>query len=570
MPLSATLAAAVADLPRLLRLSGDLGSLPLVRQSHAASITFGLGGHPVVSSALISAYALLRLPSISLLVFRYHHFHQQPNLVVFNSLLAAFSRNGLFAQTIYFFRQLRLWLSPDQFTLSIAAKAAAELTDGRTGRAIHSLVTRLGFDADTVLSNSLMRMYFRCESSNDACRLFDEMPARSVASWNAFILDFANLMGDVVDASRIWELLRRMQSEGMKPDSFTISTALTLCGVDDRSQQHGKQIHCFVLRNNLSVGFDFHVKCCLIDMYRRAKRMDLGRQVFDELDSRNVVAWTSLIVGYVEYGEYKEALKLFQEMISRDGLLPNKITLVSVLPAVGSLSSLANGKQIHGFVIRFGLSSDTSLNNALIDMYSKCGLMHYARSIFDDECWQKDAISWSSMISSYGVHGKGDQAITLFRKMSSLNFKIDHITGLVILSACARGCLAVEGLEIYNDLVNDHAVTPTVEICSCMVDMLGRAGLLHHALEFINSMHFAPSASVWGALFSASVIHNDRQMQELSYNFLLQLEPDNPSNYVSVSNLHASSEKWDFVNKIRVRMKEQGLKKVPGSSWVTF
>ncbi|CAD5196927.1 unnamed protein product [Musa acuminata subsp. malaccensis] len=218
------------------------------------------------------------------------------------------------------------------------------------------------------------------------------------------------------------------------------------------------------------------------------------------MTSKNVVVCTAMVAGYVKNGENVESLKLFQEMTLRDGTMPNKITMVTILPAVGSLASLVEGKQIHGCAIRLGLNSETSLNNALIDMYSKCGTMPRARCIFDDESWKKDVISWSSMISCYGIHGKGDQAITFFRKLSSVNFKLNYITSLAILSACARGGLAMEGLEICNSLVKNHAVMPTVEICSCMVDMLGRAGQLHHALDFINSMPIAPPL-VFGVLF---------------------------------------------------------------------
>lgn len=140
----------------------------------------------------------------------------------------------------------------------------------------HSLAIGLGFDADTILSNSLMLMYFRCKCSTDAYCLFDEMPARSVASWNALILELAEMV-DVIDVAGMWELVRQMQSEAMKPDSFTISTILTLCSFDDWNQKPGKQIHCFVLRNNLGMDSDFHVRSCLIDMYSRVRRVDLGR-----------------------------------------------------------------------------------------------------------------------------------------------------------------------------------------------------------------------------------------------------------------------------------------------------
>lgn len=407
-------------------------------------------------------------------------------------------------------------------------------------------------------------MYFRCECPRDARGVFDQLLLKSVVSWNTLISELA-----AVDAPEICQLVKQMQTEGIKPDSFTVSTLLTTCGVDNWSQKCGKELHCFILRNSFDVDLDFHIKTCLIDMYCKAMRMDLAKHIFNDMELRNVVAWTAMIAAHVEHGQNEEAIKLFREMVLSDGHLPNKITLVSVLPAVASFASLPDGKQMHGFAIRLGLNTETSLNNALIGMYSKCGSMDSARCIFDDESWKKDVISWRSMILCYGIHGRGDQAIALFRKMTSLDFKFDHVTSLSVLSACAKSGLAIEGLEIYNTLIKNHGITPTVEICSCMVDMLGRAGMLDHAMHFIQSMQFTPSASVWGALLGASVIHNDEKVQQLSYDFLLKSEPDKPSSYVSGSNLYALTQKWDLVYQLRTRMKEQGLKKTIGSSWIT-
>lgn len=392
--------------------------------------------------------------------------------------------------------------------------------------------------------------------------MFDEMPVRSVASWNALISKLVSL-GDSLDEEEVWRLMIRMQMEGVKPDGFTVSAVLPLCG-----WLRGREIHCYVVKNNLGLGSDYHVGSCLIDMYSKSRHVDLGRRVFDGMASKNLVTWTGMIAGYVENREFKEALRLFWVMQFRDGLVPNKVTLVSILPAIGSLANLADGKQVHGFAIRAELNREVSLNNALIDMYSKCGNLNYARRVFDDESWHKDVISWSSMISCYGIHGKGDEAIVLFNEMRSLGVKLNQITSLAVLSACDRAGLVSEGVDIYNSLVKNHDVVPSVEMCSCMVGMLGRAGQLNQAVAFIDSMPFSPSPSVWGALFSASVIHNNQELQDLASRLLLQSEPENPSNYVSLSNLHASSGRWDYVAQVRTRMKERGLRKMTGYSWI--
>jgi len=112
------------------------------------------------------------------------------------------------------------------------------------------------------------------------------------------------------------------------------------------------------------------------------------------------------------------------------------------------------------------------------------------------ESWYKDPISQSSMISCNGIHGKGEEAVILFNRMCSLGIKPDHIIGVGILSACVRAGLVSVGFEIYNSLVSNHGVVPTVEICSCMVDMLGRAGRFSEALNFIGSMPHTCSSSI--------------------------------------------------------------------------
>lgn len=458
---------------------------------------------------------------------------------------------------------MRLHAPPDGFTLSILAKAFAAVSELRTGSLIHSLIIRLGLDSDTVVLNSLMVLYFKNRCFFYARKVFDEMPVRSVASWNALISECVS-WGNALGNEEVWKLVKLMQIDGLKPDGFTVSVVLPHCG----KYLRGREIHGFIVRSDLDSGPDFHVRSCLIGMYSRVGRVDIGRRVFDRMTAKNVVAWTSMIGGYVENGVFEEAILLFRKMLLNRGMVPNKVTLVSVLPAVGSIASLMEGKQIHGFSIRTFSTSETSFNNALIDMYSKCGSLESARRVFDDISWDKDPISWSSMISCYGIHGKGGEALDLLDEMCRYGIKLDHITSVGILSACVRSGLVNEGIKIYDSIVTNHGVCPTIEICSCVVNMLGRAGLLNQALDFIRSMPLAPGPGVWGALFDASVVHNNFEMQDLAFRFLVQLEPENASNFVSLSNLHASSGRWDSVAELRTRMKKKGIRKMPGCSWI--
>uniref|UniRef100_J3MKC8 Pentatricopeptide repeat-containing protein n=2 Tax=Oryza brachyantha TaxID=4533 RepID=J3MKC8_ORYBR len=314
---------------------------------------------------------------------------------------------------------------------------------------------------------------------------------------------------------------------------------------------------------------DFHVGSGLVSMYFRVGLPWLARRVFDGMDYRNVVSWTAMVGGYTESGMFEDAVDVFRAMWVIGGVLPNRIALISVLPAIEFLANLPAGKQVHCFAVRMELSGEVSLNNALVDMYGKCGALWYARRIFNDGNWCKDVISWCSMIQGYGLHGDGEEAVALFDQMRTSGVMPDSMIGLGVLSACSRAGLVFKGLEIYHSLVKDCGVHPTEEMSACIVDLLGRSGLIKHALVFIKSMTVEPGPSVWGALLDASVIHNNKEVQDLACRYLLRLEEGNPSNLVSVSNLHAFEGSWNIVEEVRAKIKQEALKKTPGFSWIS-
>ncbi|CAN0904953.1 Putative pentatricopeptide repeat-containing protein At3g23330 [Linum grandiflorum] len=320
------------------------------------------------------------------------------------------------------------------------------------------------------------------------------------------------------------KVIKDMENDGLKPDAFTVSSLLPLCYDVSHCVDYGRELHGYILRNELGsgMGSDVHLGCCLVDMYARSNRVGVGRRVFDQMKYINVHSWTAMINGYMLTEKFEEALNLLRQMQIRDAVEPNSVTLLSVLPACSSFVGSLSGRQIHGYSVRKGLSSDVALGNALIDMYSKCGYLNYARKVFDDVSFTKDAISWSSMISGYGLHGKGEEAIYLYNNMLHQGSKPDTITVVGVLSACGRSGLVNEGIHLYNSAVYNYGLKPTVEVCACVVDMLGRSGRLGEALDFIKTMPVDPSPSVWGALVSAATMHGNYQMQDLAFRYLVR------------------------------------------------
>ncbi|KAL9318009.1 hypothetical protein ACSQ67_014526 [Phaseolus vulgaris] len=554
----------------LLQLCIGLRAQKLAQQSHAQILANGYAQNVFLATRLVSAYATCGGLTSSRFVFE---LVEAKNVYLWNSLINGYVKNRNFHQAFALFGEMgRRGVLPDDYTLATVFKVSGELEDLVSGRLIHGKSVRIGFVSDVVVANSLMAMYCRCGEFVQAVKVFDEMPHRNVGSFNVVISGCAAL-GICTSPSRddLWNFFVRMQCEGFMADAFTVASLLPVCSGDSGKWDYGRELHCFVVKNglDLKMGLDVHMGSSLIDMYSRSKRVVIGRRVFDQMKNRNVYVWTAMINGYVQNGAPDDALVLLREMQMKGGIRPNKVSLVSVLPACASLAGLTGGKQIHGFSIKMELHDDASLCNALIDMYSKSGSLDYARRAFESDSYFKDGISWSSMISAYGLHGRGEEAVITYHKMLQQGFKPDMITVVGVLSACSKSGLVDEGISIYKSLMTKYEIKPAVEICACVVDMLGRSGQLDEALEFIVEMPLDPGPSVWGSLLTASVMHGNSRTRDLAYRHLLELEPENPSNYISLSNTYASYRRWDVVSEVRTTMKERGLKKIPGCSWIT-
>ncbi|KAG8369767.1 hypothetical protein BUALT_Bualt14G0047900 [Buddleja alternifolia] len=569
---------------KLLELSIEAHSLQLSHQSHARAHRVGLTRHPLIAQKLIFSYCKFKHPADAKLVF---DSLLVKNTHICNTLLSGYGKNQLFLESFELFREMRVgsvFPLADDFTFSVIFKSVGDYGDVLCGEMVQGRGVKNGLVLDTVVGNSLMCMYGKCGCFDDALKVFNEMPHRNASSWNALISGYVKAgvgnAGDSFDGTRLWDLAKGMHSEGLRFDAFTVSILLSLCGGDGGSDEcrhkygYGRELHCYIVKNRLDLSSgldsDVHLGSCLIDMYSKNGNVVVGKRVFDRLKGKNIFAWTSIINGYVHCGAFDEALFLFREMQWRDAMVPNKVSIVTILPACSSLAGLMGVKQIHGFAIRRELNHELSLCNALIDTYSKSGGLNYATQVFDYECINKDAISWSSIIFGYGLHGQGQNAVILFDKMLRNGFKPDTTVVIAVLSACSRSGLLNDGMRIYESVVTDYKIRPTAEMCSCMVDMLGRAGQINRAHDFIKQMDIEPGPSIWGALLCASAIHGNSEMQELAYKSLIQIEPENSSNYISLSNLYAASKRWDVVAEIRKGMRERGLKKLPGCSWISI
>jgi len=231
------------------------------------------------------------------------------------------------------------------------------------------------------------------------------------------------------------------------------------------------------------------------------------------------------------------------------------------------LAALEYGKEVHEDIKRSGFQSDVYVGTALVDMYAKCGSITDARNVFDIMS-KRDVVSWNAMIAGYAMHGCGKEAIEIFEQMEHSTSKPNNATFVGVLSACCHAGLVDEGWKYFDYMSKLYSITPVLDHYCCMADLLGRAGYLDEAYDFINRMPVKPDATVWSSLLAACRIHSNAELGEQVAECLFELDPTDAATYVLMSNIYAAAGRWDDIKKIRALMKERKVEKKPGSSWI--
>ncbi|XP_057861159.2 uncharacterized protein LOC131069670 [Cryptomeria japonica] len=533
-------------------------SLPHTQQLHTNLLTRGFIQDVFLATKLVHLYASCGLRENARMVF---DSITKKNIFLWNAMIRGYAWNGPYEEAIKLYYQMQeQGTYPDGYTYPFVLKACAALSALQQGREIHYQIVRSGIELDVFIGTALVDMYAKCVCLDEARQVFDKMSQKNVVSWNAIVAGSAQ-NGRPVETL---EIFRQMQKDGVKPDSVTVVSLLPACARLEILKQ-GNEIHGYVLRN----GFDAYVNVgtSLIDMYAKCGRMEKARNVFDGMLKRDVASWNAMIVGYAQNGDANEALALFDHMQVVAEVEINLITLLGVLPACGHLAALQQGKWIHDYAVRNGFELDVSLVTALIDMYVKCGSIEIARQLFDRTS-ERDLVLWNAMIGGYGMHGHANDAVALFSQLQETGMKPDEITFIGILNACGHAGLVEEGWRYFHCMSQMYGITPTLEHYACMVNLLGRCGKLDEAKSFISNMPLEPDAGIWGTLLGACRVHCHIELAEWASEHLFYLEPKKAVNYILLSNIYAAAGMWDGVAKVRAMMKETGLTKSPGCSWI--
>eukprot|EP01018_Ginkgo_biloba_P032085 Gb_05883 [translate_table: standard] len=544
------------------------------------------------------------------------------DVVSWTVMMAAYVRHGDAEEALRWYYQMpETGIQPNQFTFATILSACSNLVALEQGKEIHEEIIRSGYESDIVVRNALIDMYAKCGSIEYARHLFDRTPDRNEISWTAMIAGYAQ-NGHIDEALKLFQkvpeqnvfsytvmiagfaqnghadealkLFCQMRITGIQPNQFTFASVLPACS-SLSALEKGREVHEEIIRSGFQ--FDVTVGNALVDMYAKCGSIENACKVFDDMPERDAVSWNAMIAAYAQNGYVRQASKLFEKMSERDvvswnsmiagyaqnghgdealklfrqmqmaGVKPNSETFAIVLPACGYLAALEQGKELHDAINRSRFQSDVTVASALVDMYAKCGSIENARKVFD-AMPRRNAVSWTTMIVAYAMHGSGKEALRLFEQMQNSGTNPNHVTFLGVLSACCHAGLVDDGWQYFDSMSQYYHITPTMEHYGCMVDLLGRAGRLDEAQDFINKMPIKPGVPVWRSLLSACRLHTNIELGELAAEQLFHLDPKNAAPYVLLLNIYAAAGRWDDIEKVRKIMKDRMVKKNPGCSWI--
>ncbi|KAK6943216.1 DYW domain [Dillenia turbinata] len=532
-------------------------SFKQIKHVHARLLRHGLDQDSYLINLLLRSNFESHNSSYSRLVF---HQTREPNIYLYNTMIRGLVSKDCFDEALEFYILMRNEnFLPNNFTFPFVLKSCTRISDFQLGLKIHALAVKVGFDYDDYVKTSLVALYAQCGFLEEAYKLFDDITDKNVISWTTIIGGFVKI-GKFRDAIESFSKFLEM---GLKPDSFTVVRVLSACahlGDSKSGEWIAKYVRKTGMEKNKFVGTS------LVDMYAKLGNMEKARAIFDGMAERDIVSWSAMIMGYASNGHPKEALDLFF-LMQRENLRPDRYSMVGVLSACASLGALELGEWACGLMNRAEFLANPVLGTALIDMYAKCGKMALAWGVFK-EMKERDIVVWNAMISGLAMNGYTKASFALFGQVEKLGFKPDGNTFMGLLCGCTHAGLVDEGRRYFYAMNRVFSLVPKIEHYGCMVDLLGRAGLLYEAHELIKSMPMEANAIVLGALLSGCRLHRNTQLAEHVLKQLIRLEPWNSGNYVLLSNIYSTNRKWDDAANIRLAMSQKGVQKIRGCSWI--
>jgi len=534
--------------------------LDLGQQVHSMIFKMGYSGNVYSGSALLDMYAKCERVEDAYVVFQCI---PERNSVSWNALIAGYVQAGDRANAFWLLDCMeREGVKPDDGTFAPLLTLLDDAESYKLTMQIHSKIIKDGRAFDNTVCNALITSYSECGSVEDAKRVFDgAVGTQDLVTWNSMLASY--LVYNKVELA--FKLFMDMQALGFEPDIYTYTSLISAC-FDAAYKSNGKSLHGLVMKRGLLQSVP--ISNALIAMYLKSnnRSMEEALLIFETMESKDRVSWNSILTGLSQIGLSEAALKFFGHMRSVVEDIDH-YTFSALLRSCSDIATLQLGQQVHVLALKSGFEANEYVASSLIFMYSKCGIIEDARRSFEDT--PKDSsITWNSIIFGYAQHGQGNVALDFFYLMTERRVKPDHITFVAILTACSHIGLVEEGRKFLISMESEYGIPLRMEHYACGVDLYGRAGCLDEAKALIEAMPFEPNAMVWKTLLGACRICGDIELASEVASLLLELEPEEHCTYVLLSNMYGRLKRWDEKASVTRLMKERGVKKVPGWSWI--
>lgn len=530
----------------------------MAKQAHCFVVKL-TGSHDVfVYSSMLNVYCKLGFLSDGRQVFDEM---SEKNSITWSTLISGYSSQRLGNEAFEIFGVMVSGGEEEvnEFVLTSVLSAFTSPDSVDKGKQVHCLAVKNGCSQIVSVGNAVVTMYAKCRSLKDAVQMFELSTDKNAITWSAMITGHAQSG----DGEKALVLFKDMHSFGMKPSEYTLVGVLNASS-DTVEIVVGKQVHAYLIK--LGFEFQMYIMTAMIDMYAKCGFIVDAQQGFDTLDEADLVLWTSMIGGYVQNGDNESAFGVYCRM-QVEGIFPNELTMASVLKACSSLSALEQGKQIHAHVVKNGFTLEVPIGSALSTMYAKCGSLDDGHAVFR-RMPARDVVSWNAMISGVSHNGRGIEALDLFEEMLLEGVKPDYVTFINILSACSHMGMVDRGWEYFQMMSEKFHIAPRLEHYACMVDILGRAGKLQEAKEFIESATIDHGLCLWRILLSASRNHRKYELGAYAGEKLMELGSKESSAYVLLSSIYSALGRLDDVERVRRIMSSRGVNKEPGCSWI--
>ncbi|KAK9678091.1 hypothetical protein RND81_11G187300 [Saponaria officinalis] len=385
---------------------------------------------------------------------------------------------------------------------------------------IHTHVVKLGFSSAMTVCNTLVDCYCKCRLLDSGFRVFNEMAERDCVSYNAMITGYVN---DGMNREAV-ELFLEMQKSGFGPSEFTFAAVIG-AGVGVGNLFFGQQIHAFIVKTNFV--WNVFVANALLDFYSKHDRVEDSERLFSEMPEMDGVSYNIVISGLAWEGNYGKAFALFREL-QKSGFDKNNLPFSTLLSMAAYINNLDIGKQIHCQCIMTTASSELQIENALVDMYARCGRFEEANVIFKSLA-VRGTVPWTAMISAFVQKGYHEEGLNIFTEMRRADVNPDQATFASVLRATASLASVALGKQLHSTVLRSGFIS-NVFCGSALLDMYAKCGSMNDA---VGAFYEMPNRNVvsWNALISAYAQNGDgegtiRTFEEM---ILSGLKPDSVS-----------------------------------------